>query len=177
MRLLLLFAAALSLAAGERFSALVVSITDGDTLSVLWNGRPVRVRLHGIDAPERRQPFGTRARQFLGEIAYRKRVEVVVVDRDRFGRLVADVMLPEGGSLNQRMVGAGYAWWARSFAPKDKDLARLEEQARSQRIALWADNDPVPPWEWRARERPAPQHSDSQSVSPNRSRSSSRKPR
>ncbi len=135
----------------ESFRGRVVGISDGDTIRVLRGNDPIRVRLYGIDAPERKQPFGTRARQYAGDLAYSKVVRVDVRDRDRNGRTVANVILPDGRDLSGEMARAGLAWWFRRYAPHDKDLARLERDARNARRGLWGDVNPVPPWEFRRR--------------------------
>jgi micrococcal nuclease len=138
------------------FEATVVSVADGDTLTVLRDQTQVRIRLHGIDAPEKGQPFGTRAKAFTAELAHGLRVRVEPTDRDRYGRVVADVILPDGRNLNRELIRAGLAWWFRRYAPKDGELARLEDEARGARRGLWADPHPVPPWDWRRPASPAP---------------------
>ena len=70
---------------------------------------------------------------------------------DRYGRLMADIVLPDGKSLNQELVRAGLAWWYRRYAPGNRTLARLEDEAREARRGLWADEEPVAPWVWRRR--------------------------
>lgn len=135
----------------ESFRGLVVAISDGDTIRVLRGTEPVRVRLYGIDAPERNQAFGTRARQYAGDLAYSKPVRVEVKGRDRTGRSVAIVILPDGRNLSYEMTRVGLAWWFRQYAPRDKDLARLEREARNAKRGLWGDANPVPPWEYRRR--------------------------
>ena len=87
----------------EQFVGKVVGISDGDTLSVMCAGKAVQVRLFGIDTPERTQAFGTRARQYTSELAFAQLVTVTVKDQDRYGRLVAEVVLPDGRSLNQEL--------------------------------------------------------------------------
>ncbi|MFP3960223.1 MAG: thermonuclease family protein, partial [Spirochaetaceae bacterium] len=111
------------------------------------------VRLHGIDAPESDQPYGGRATAFTEERSLGLPVIVEVIDRDRYGRLVGEVVLPDGESLNEALVEAGYAWWYRRYAPEDEALRRLEEEAREAERGLWAAEDPVAPWEWRRGER------------------------
>lgn len=133
----------------DNFSGNVVGISDGDTISVMHGGRPEKIRLNGIDAPEKGQAFGNRARQFVSSIAYGKEVKVEVKSRDRYGRTVADVILPDGSNLNREIVKAGFAWWFRKYAPKDRVLEALESEARAAKRGLWADPHPVPPWEWR----------------------------
>jgi endonuclease YncB( thermonuclease family) len=118
-------------------------------LDVLRAGKAVRVRLHGIDTPEKAQAFGTRARQFSSALAFQQTVTVRVTDIDRYGRLVGEVVLPDGRSLHQELVRAGLAWWSRPYAPDDTTLAQLEAEARAAQRGLWADAAPVPPWAWR----------------------------
>ena len=137
------------------FEAKVVGVADGDTLTVLRDDQTrYRVRLHGIDAPEKGQPFGNRAKQYASELAFGNIVTVEPTDRDQCGRIVADVRLPDGRSLNREMVRAGLAWWYRRYS-HDPELARLEAEARAARRGLWADPHPVPPWEWRRARGPA----------------------
>jgi micrococcal nuclease len=123
-----------------------VGISDGDTLSVLRKGKAVKVRLHGVDTPEKAQAFGTRAQQFTGELVFQHEVTVIVRDTDRYGRLVGEVLLPDGRSLNQELVRAGMAWWYLPYAPKDTTLAQLETEARAAKRGLWAEAHPIPPW-------------------------------
>ena len=146
---------ALALATGvaaAEFHGQVVGVTDGDTITVLHDGRPEVVRLNGIDAPEKRQAFGERAKQFTASLAFGKTVSVRSRDRDRYGRTIGDVTLSDGKSLSQEMVRAGYAWWFRRYSA-DSRLANLEAQARAAHTGLWADPNPVPPWEWRRARR------------------------
>jgi endonuclease YncB( thermonuclease family) len=126
-------------------------VADGDTLTVRRDDRTSeRVRLRGIDAPERGQPFSDRARQFTARLVAGQRVTVEPTDRDGHGRLVAELVLPDGRRLTHELVRAGYAWWFRRVAPVDGALARLEVEARAARRGLWTHRHPVPPWEWRA---------------------------
>src|SRR5262249_42158480 len=111
--------------------------------------RQVRVRLHGIDAPETGQDFGSRAKQAASELAFGKEVTVRPVETDRYGRTVAEVILPGGRSMNREMVKQGRAWWFQRSSPRDRELARLEADARQARIGLWSQPNPVPPWTWR----------------------------
>ena len=140
---------AASLASAEQFTGPVVGISDGDTISVVRGGRAVKVRLYGVDAPEQGQAFGTKARQLTGELAFQRDVTVVIHATDRYGRLVGEVLLPNGRNLSQELVRVGLAWWYRQYAPKDTTLAQLEAEARTATRGLWADAHPVPPWAWR----------------------------
>lgn len=129
------------------WSGRVTGVADGDTISVLREGRAVKIRLYGIDCPEKHQAFGQRARQFTSSLAFGKEVEVRPVERDRYGRLVAWVFV---GSrcLNEDLLRAGYAWHFKRYS-RDRHLAELELQARAARTGLWRDPDPVPPWDFR----------------------------
>lgn len=138
-----------------RFSGRVVRILDGDTIEVLRAGRPVRVRLHGIDCPERHQAFGTAARKFTAERAFGKAVTVLVRDKDRYGRTVGDVLLPDGGSLNRELLRAGLAWWYRRYS-NDPRLEQAEAEARQSGRGLWSDPRPTAPWDYRRERNAAP---------------------
>lgn len=141
-----------SLSLAESFQGKVVRVLDGDTIEVLHNTKPERIRLASIDAPESGQAFGTRATQFVLEIAAQEIVTAEVRDIDRYGRTVAEIFLPDGRSLNQELVKEGYAWWYRKYS-RDPSLEALEAEARAAKRGLWADPNPIPPWEWRAAER------------------------
>jgi endonuclease YncB( thermonuclease family) len=137
-------------ARGGDYSARIVGIADGDTLTVLTADKTQRrIRLWGIDAPETGQDFGSRAKQAASELAFGKTVTIRPRDTDRYGRTVAEVILPDGRSMNREMVRRGMAWWYRTFAPHDAELAGLEAEAREARIGLWSRPNPVPPWVWR----------------------------
>jgi endonuclease YncB( thermonuclease family) len=137
---------------GNTFTGKVVGISDGDTISVMRGGRAVEVRLHGIDCPENKQPYGTRAKQFTSDMASGKEVTVRIQPMDRYGRTVGTVgvvILQGGKNLNWELVDAGLAWWYRKYAPDDRMLERLETEARAAKRGLWADKNPIPLWEWR----------------------------
>jgi micrococcal nuclease len=142
-----------TLVAQDPYSAPVIGIADGDTISVLHDGQTERIRLWGIDAPEKKQAFGTRAKQFTADLAFGKTVSIKPMDVDRWGRVVAEVILPDGRTLNREIVGAGLAWWYEHYAPGDMELERLQQDARNAKRGLWADGDPMPPWTWRKRQR------------------------
>jgi endonuclease YncB( thermonuclease family) len=146
---LLLLAAWATGAWADAFQGKVIHVADGD------DRRPETIRLNGIDAPEKAQAFGNRAKQFTAELAFGQMVQVIVRDLDRYGRTVADVRLPDGRSLNQEVVRAGYAWWFRRYS-RDASLAALESEARTARRGLWADAAPIAPWDWRQAQREGP---------------------
>ena len=117
---LLLFSAVLVFPAiliAESFSGRLVGVSDGDTITVMHSGVGEKVRLNGIDAPEKAQAFGARAKEFVSSEAFGKTVTVKPKEKDKYGRTIGEVTLPSGESLNQKIVKNGYAWWYRKYAP------------------------------------------------------------
>lgn len=127
----------------------MVGIADGDTIKVLHANEVESIRLKGIDCPEKRQPFGMRAKQFASSLCFGKEVTICAGKRDKYKRLVADVVLPDGRNLNQELVRCGFAWWYKQFSPNDEILNQLESNARQARLGLWGDPHPEPPWLFR----------------------------
>jgi micrococcal nuclease len=134
--------------AGDTWVGKCVGVTDGDTIRVMRSGKAEKVRLYGVDCPEKNQDFGTKARQFTAKLVFKKSVTVEPVDKDRYGRTVAWVSV-DGVSLNRELLRAGLAWWYRHHAGKHKDLQLLESEARAAKIGIWSSSSPVPPWEFR----------------------------
>jgi endonuclease YncB( thermonuclease family) len=130
----------------------VVKIADGDTLTLLVDKTQIRVRLEGIDTPERGQPFGRKAGQALAKKVFGKVVQVDDLGRDRYGRRLGTVRLDKR-NVNLDLVREGWAWRYRKYAPKNKELASAEAAARKAKRGLWADAKPIPPWDWRQSER------------------------
>ncbi len=156
-RLLLLFVLAFAAHASE-IQGRVVAVADGDTVTVLDAQRVQhRVRLQGIDAPESPQPFGQRSRQFLAAMVYNQEVVVSVDKVDRFGRAVGVIYL-DGQDVNLRMVEAGMAWHYKQYQREQtraqrRAYAAAEKAARRDRLGLWADPNPVAPWDFRRARR------------------------
>lgn len=154
----------ISLSSGaEELSGKVVRILDGDTVelltipaNVLAYEPPTRIRLNGIDAPEKKQAYGQRSKQYLADLIGGKSVTVSFTKHDRYQRLLGDIVLkeckPECHTLdvNAAMVNAGMAWAYRyhnkATSPK---MASLEATARNSKQGLWQDSNPVEPWKWR----------------------------
>ena len=130
------------------FTGKVVRVLDGDTIEVLVDKKPIRVRLAEIDCPEKDQPFGQAAKKYVLKIASQKIVTVESKTKDRYGRTIGEVFLPNGDSLNRLLIRDGYAWHYKKYS-KDESLAELENQARKNKAGLWQDNNPIPPWSWR----------------------------
>lgn len=152
LRAVLLLAAAISAyaSAGETVNCRVVGISDGDTLTCLTSAKEqITVRLAEIDTPEKAQPYGTRSRQALSDLAFGKQVQLQVQDRDRYGRTVARVSV-HGRDVSEAMIYQGAAWVYRAYN-KDKSLLQVEAQAKAVKRGLWSlpEASRLPPWEWR----------------------------
>ena len=138
----------------------VVGVSDGDTITVLDAGKTQHVvRLGGIDAPERKQPFGSAAKEVLSSFVFDRRVEARCWKRDRYGREICSVFVGTR-DVGLAMIRDGYAWHYKAFereqsAEDRAAYARTEADARSARKGLWRDAAPVPPWDWR-KERKTP---------------------
>lgn len=134
------------------FEARVIGVKDGDTIEVFYNGEAQTVRLLGVDCPEKKQAFGTRAKLFTSALCFGKTVRVESTGkRDRYKRIVATVFV-DGKNLNAELVKAGMAWHYKYYS-NDEELAHLEEDAKLNRVGLWVDKEPVAPWEYRKAKR------------------------
>lgn len=132
----------------ERIEGRVVGVHDGDTLTLLLSGnQTVKIRLAQIDAPESDQAFGQKSRQSLAEMVFNKSVSVEKETVDKYGRTVGTVFV-DGMDVNKNQVARGMAWVYRKYA-HDKTLVQIEDNARQARAGLWANPNPVPPWEYR----------------------------
>ena len=135
------------------FHGEVISVLDGDTIEVLHNNRAERIRLNGIDCPEKGQAFSKRAKQAASDLTFRKDVTLLTHGLDKYGRTLADVLLLDGTNVNHELVKDGWCWWYRKYAPGDTVLEGLERDAREAKKGLWADPQPVPPWVYRKARR------------------------
>ena len=139
-------------------SARVTRIADGDSFTCISDGQEIRVRMFGIDSPEREQPGYDDARDALRQAIDGKTVELRVVDVDQYDRQVARVILPAAGEreevdVNRQQIAQGRAWWYRTYAPEEADLAEAEESAKAASRGIWEEANPLPPWEFRRRQR------------------------
>ncbi len=139
-------------------SGKVISVKDGDTIEVLYNGKPLRIRLAHIDCPETRggQPFGKNAKQFTSERCFGQKVTIVNEGKyDRYGRLLAVIINSNNQNVNQELLKAGFAWHYKKYS-KDAGYARLEAEARRNKIGIWSEKNPIPPWGWRKPKKATP---------------------
>jgi endonuclease YncB( thermonuclease family) len=145
---LLALALAVHGASGETISGRVIGIADGDTLTILDAGkRQHKIRLAEIDAPERKQPFGTRSRQSLAALCFEKAAFVNDQGKDRYGRTIGRVNCA-GVDANAEQVRQGMAWVFDRYVT-DRALYSLQREAKAARRGLWISDTPIPPWQWR----------------------------
>ena len=131
----------------------VVKISDGDTFTLLVNGNEqVRVRIDGIDAPEKGQSYGNRAKEYLSSLIWGEDISVYVTKRDRYGRSIGKVSTPRIEDVGLEMIKAGYAWQYRDYN-NDKSYTSSENSARKQLKGLWQDRNPIRPQDFRERKR------------------------
>ncbi|HAN3414656.1 TPA: thermonuclease family protein [Escherichia coli] len=126
----------------------VIRVLDGDTIEVLQDKKPIRVRLANIDAPEKKQAFGRWSTNQLKALLAGQSVTVSYTQTDRYGRIIGRVFTTNGTDASRFMVQSGAAWVYERYNV-DESLPALQREAQEQKRGLWADANPVPPWEWR----------------------------
>jgi len=138
---------------GQKISGKVIKVIDGDTYDLLTDDKKtIRVRMEGIDAPEKGMPYYKVSKNYLGSLCMNQRIEVVKTGEDKYERMLAFSYLSDGSELGHLMIAAGMAWHFKKYND-DEELANLEIQARSEKVGLWAENCPIPPWEVRRLQR------------------------
>ena len=144
-----------SLLHAETIVGQVVAVSDGDTIKVLDDSKKLFViRLMGIDAPEKAQPFGQRAKQSLSDLVFESRVEIKWDKRDRYNRVVGKVLSSNGTDVCLEQIARGMAWHYKRYAGEQLVEERIsydqaEKTARVAHAGLWADDQPIAPWDWR----------------------------
>ncbi len=135
----------------EELSGKVIDVTDGDTIKVLVNKETITVRLEGIDAPESKQSFGKKSKEALAELVAEKTVTVKKTGTDKYKRTLGIVIV---GKLdaNAKLIEDGWAWHFKKYNDEER-LAKLEDAARKANRGLWADENPLAPWDYRARQK------------------------
>jgi|CXWL01.1.fsa_nt_gi endonuclease YncB( thermonuclease family) len=141
-------------ALAEDYNGKIVGVTDGDTVTLLTaQMEEIKIRLAGIDAPEKDQAFGQKAKQMLSDLIFNREVRIEKEDVDKYGRTVGHIYLGDL-DINLLMISQGGAWAYRQYlGPKDQDFIVAEDAARKDKAGFWAlqDDQIMPPWEWRHR--------------------------
>ena len=132
------------------FTGKVIGVADGDTIKIRTVKGDIKIRLYGIDTPEKRQAFGNKAKKITNAMVRGRVVQVKGLDRDRYGRLVALVWVDDV-LLNEALIRNGYAWVYRKYCKKSfcSTWLKYEHEARAGRKGMWADPHIIPPWRWR----------------------------
>ena len=132
-------------------SGKVIAVKDGDTIELMLNGKAQRIRLGHIDCPEKNQPYGAKAKSYTSAKCFRQTVTVVHTRHyDRNKRLIAEIILSDGDTLNRELVRAGLAWHYKRYST-DSTYGVLEHNANLSKKGLWAEKNPIAPWLWRNR--------------------------
>ncbi|MFC1586739.1 thermonuclease family protein [Planctomycetota bacterium] len=126
----------------------IVQVIDGDSLRLQYKDQTIDLRLDGIDSPELSQAYGSEAKHNLELLIRDQMLKLRTQGKDVHGRLLGELFLADGSSINREMIRSGYAWWFRDFSD-DKTLGELEVEARQAKRGLWRDKNPVPPWIYR----------------------------
>ena len=141
------------------FAARVITVHEGDRLTIHHDGRKETIYLKDIDCPDLKQPYGKQAKLVTAAFVGNRDVVVRGLKRDKQGRVSAEVLLQDGRNVGHELLKEGLAWWRRS-ASSDASLEVVEELARASGKGLWADSDPVPPWEWKAPKKTSRKYSN-----------------
>jgi endonuclease YncB( thermonuclease family) len=136
------------------WSGKVIGVADGDTITVLRDKQPQKIRLYGIDCPEKRQPFGKKAKQFTSQLVFGKVVDVEPVAKDRYGRTVAFVRV-ENITVNEELIKKGLGWVFMRYCklPLCIEWQGLQLAAQADKRGLWKHSGEIPPWEFRRQQR------------------------
>lgn len=157
----------LTMRPGDKVNGKVISVIDGDTYDILVNGsKTLRVRMEGIDAPERGMPFYRVSKNHLSEYCFNKDVKLEITGVDDFNRILGYTYLDDGTELGREMVRSGLAWHFKRYN-SDPTLARLETEARTQKKGIWSQENPMPPWINRSLRRKGISTKDSFSINGN----------
>ena len=129
----------------------VVQVQDGDTITVepSEGGDRIRVRLYGIDCPEKNQPCGSLAKSYVARTILYKPVNIEIKSKDKYKRTVAIVTMPDGITLQELLLSSGLAWVYPQYCKDCKFWVAVQNEAQKNRRGLWQDDDPTPPWQWR----------------------------
>ena len=142
---------ALVLCFAPPFEAVVVSVYDGDTITVRTT-ETIKIRLYGIDAPELKQPFGQASKQAMSGLVFGKKVTVKPDKKELYGRTIARVEV-DGRDVCTTMVETGMAHWYQQYAKRDTELQSAQTKAKTAKLGIWSVPDAIAPWEFRKQKK------------------------
>lgn len=135
-----------SLKKGSTVSGKVISIIDGDTYdALLLSNKTIRVRMEGIDAPEKGMPFYQKSKKYLSSLCFNKQVKIKITGTDNYDRFLAYTYIEDEKELSKEMIKEGYAWHFKKYS-SDTTLSNLEIEARNLKKGLWSEKNPMSPW-------------------------------
>jgi micrococcal nuclease len=150
----ILFAVSLCFAAETWVKGIAHGIIDGDTFNMKIDGQIIKIRVYGIEAPEKKQPYGKEAGEALRNLIDGKEIRLRMIGDTTFGRPVGEPWLGDSLNVSLWMVKNGHSWWwPKKYSKKDIKLKEAEEEARVKKLGLWASDDAVAPWDFKAKEK------------------------
>jgi micrococcal nuclease len=141
------------------FAARVVTVHEGDRLTIRHDGRSETIHLQDIDCPELKQPHGKQAKHAIAAYVGNREVVVRALKRDRHGRATAEILLLDGRNVGHELVKEGLAW-SRPETTQGQSLGDVEQLARAEGKGLWSEPNPVPPWKWKATKKTSRKYSN-----------------
>lgn len=141
------------------FQARVMTVHEGDRVTIYHNGKNEIVFLQDVDCPALKQPYGKQAKRATGAYIGGREVIVRGLKRDAHGRIMAEVLLPDGRNVGHELLKEGLAWWTRAKS-SDPSLENMEELARASAKGLWSEPNPVPPWKWKTAKKTGRKYSN-----------------
>ena len=146
-----------TISSAEDFTGIVTRVLDGDTIEIQTESNEIRIRMAGIDAPERDQPYGRLSKESLEEQILGKRVTVLYMKSDRYGRVLGKI-ISDSRDINLMQVQQGMAWWY-EYYKRDQSIPDIaaysaaELEARRRKVGLWSEKKPINPYDWRSGKR------------------------
>ena len=150
LALILIFVSISFVCSAQRFTVKVVSISDGDTFTAInKDNLQLKIRVFGIDAPEKKQAYGSKSKEFLSSLIFGKNISIDVQSKDGYGRYLAYVYSPEGKDVSLLMIHEGMAWHFTKY-DNNEVYEAAQAGAKKARRGLWADPSPIAPWDFRS---------------------------
>jgi micrococcal nuclease len=146
---LVLAAVSFCFAAEAWVKGIAQDVHDGDTFKLNANGQVLKIRVYGIDAPEINQEYGEASGKALRELINGKEIRLRIQNKDAYGRTVGEPWLGDSLNVSLWMVKNGNAWWYKSYSKKRSDLEKAQAEAKEKKLGIWANSDPVAPWDFR----------------------------
>ena len=146
----ILLAISLCFADGAWVKGIAQDVHDGDTFKLKVAGQIIKVRMYGVDAPEKNQLYGEEAGKALRDLIDGKEIRLQITDKDRYGRTVGEPWLGDSLNISLWMIKNGHAWWYKSYSKKRIDFKEAEEEAKAKNLGLWAADKPTAPWDFRS---------------------------